>query len=271
MRHLLLLMICAAASSPAAESRLVLLRQEGGFTLEFKNEGVSPLRVGETRLVLTLGAGAGRRELIAAQTFATDRTYQVEAEILPRRATIRVDGKLVGGVTVPFASGSGEIEVNIGEGEAIPVLNHLRVRTPVFTWDRPLPDAAPGLRLFAPAFPIAIGKAPLAPPIRIEAQVRFEPADPPGDLRTLLDRYGQLDAGTWLGKATEDEALRRKHLDEVAALERLLPPNPPAPTPASGAFRLVRQEARWNLISPEGDPMFFTGVRAVGETDATDW
>lgn len=119
----------------------------------------------------------------------------------------------------------------------------------------------------------------LAAPFTIDAVFEVQPAPDLQKLSPLIDPYGQINFASWPGKITSDQQLRQALADEDARLaewEKTLPPQDKfggrtdlgwKETP-TGHFRTLLRDGKWWLISPEGNPTFFTGICGV---PATTW
>ena len=122
-------------------------------------------------------------------------------------------------------------------------------------------------------------KIKLADPFSVEATFELTGSPDLKALSPLIDRYGQVNFATWEGKITSDEQLLAARADEerrLAQWERDLPPQDKFGgrrdlgwhETASGFFRVVERSRKWWLISPEGNPTFFTGLC---NAPATTW
>lgn len=113
----------------------------------------------------------------------------------------------------------------------------------------------------------------------VEAWFEIQPAPDMRSLSPLVDRYGQVSFANWDGKITSDDQLRAVRQQEEARLvewEKTLPEQDRFGgrldlgwrEPATGFFRIVERSGKWWLVSPEGNPTFFTGM---GNAPATTW
>jgi hypothetical protein len=129
------------------------------------------------------------------------------------------------------------------------------------------------LQLFEPGLPAgsALDTRP-GDTVTIEARLRFESSDP-RRWAPFIDPYGQCRYADFAGKVTADRQLR----DDIGAEEAVLQTMPPAAgydtfggattlgwrEAPTGFFRTVKRDGKWWLITPEGNPCFYTGVCAA--------
>lgn len=93
------------------------------------------------------------------------------------------------------------------------------------------------------------------------------------DLPTLVDRYGQVIDGQWAKKITSNQQLKDSYTDEIKRLSQW--PDPEnvddfggrktvgfSETP-TGFWRVVRRKGVYWLITPQGNPCYYTGICGV--------
>ena len=273
-----------AAGAHAADNRFMLLNQSDweakrGVILDFENAGEG-LPVGTLRLILAVGDGQSWRYLEPDAKFEIGQTYRIRATVGADGASLTVNGatKTNLGKYVPVAVPARSNEIPAWASAPAPyalVPRGLRLVEADGTVHAPnLPGASALTRRFRGPAPVDLTNHPLAPGFAIEVEVRIEPfaagvAEVAGVTGPLLDRYGQIAAGSWPGKATDDAALRREYAQETKTLAAL--PKAPATDAyggrlgawserGTGFFRAVKHGARWWLVSPLGHPLFYTGV-----------
>lgn len=94
----------------------------------------------------------------------------------------------------------------------------------------------------------------------------------------LVDGYGQYSRGQWSEKIKDDRQLRQAAKAEAAQLAQWQPDRSrldrfggllaAEPFAASGFFRVEKRDARWYLVTPEGNPFYSLGVNAVSASQS---
>jgi hypothetical protein len=85
-----------------------------------------------------------------------------------------------------------------------------------------------------------------------------------------VDRYGQASAGRWPDKVTSDADLKRSLEEEERRMQTWTRrgdwdaygglQSAPWHEKATGFFRVTQRDGKWWMISPEGNPLFYTGL-----------
>jgi len=284
--------LLSATPAHAASNRTYLADQHNyganrGFVISLENDTPDGTPATRNATVLVLGVADGdewRYVVHRPGAWALDREYTVEATIWPLKAELRLDGALIGtlygtqpGILAPadnpllannrpsWASGPGDYIVaqtafSIEAGTD-------RLQFPLADeGNRPLP-----VMLFAPALPrsgawkVNTGQAQV-----IRAKYRFVQNGDPRAFDPYIDAYGQLRLGDWPGRVASDADLAASLQEEQqrhaawgapegydAYGGSLSAPWRMAPT---GYFRVAKRDGFWWLISPEGNPLFYTGI-----------
>ncbi|MCC6731312.1 MAG: hypothetical protein IT208_18460 [Chthonomonadales bacterium] len=284
---LLVSLLSLACGARAADNRLYLAAQydwgaHRGFYVDVENSapGDGPCRLATMRLILGVGDGKGWRFAEARPRWRTGRAYSVRAVVASGGSTLWLDGRVVGRVQAGFAPRPGPVVAADVPGWASARTTYLlrqtgaRVASPDgrFVSGRLPASAAPiQVRLMAGTRRLEMPWHG-APASRLDVRVAFR-VDAYPDVKRLapfVDRYGQAAHAEWPGKVRKDADFGRA-ADEEAGRLRAWPP----PTSrdrfggstdagwrsrATGFYRVERRGAMWWLISPEGNPCFYTGV-----------
>ena len=133
------------------------------------------------------------------------------------------------------------------------------------------PKAAP-LALFATAHPTQTPMAPIQPGARLRIEAHFTVEPYPTDLHSLapmVDRYGQSRYGDWPSKVQTDADLTKAAaLEKQTFLKWGLPKGLDSyggcknawHVPATGYFHVLQRSGKWWMVSPDGNPLFYTGL-----------
>ena len=273
-----------------ADNRLILFDQSDfgakrGWYLAFENQGTdgTPLPVESLRLILAIGDGKQWR-FAETKGFRLGQTLEAGAKIGRDGGTLLVDGREVGKIEArllptdgPFVAG------RYPDWAAAPAAYRLqrgeyRAATKgevsfgdhgiVTTGD--LRGAFPAARLEAFEKPLEkrLGGGTFID--RAELSCRVTIALPPALGKGIIDAYGQVvgaeppnpvrsDAD--LRAAIADEAKRTKTwkrdptLDPYGGFKKASWHQRP-----TGFYRVVKWGGKWTMVSPQGNPLFYTGL-----------
>lgn len=275
-----------------ADNRLILFDQSDfgakrGWYLAFENTGDGiPLPVESLRLILAVADG---KEWRFAETkgFRVGQRLKVEAKIRPDGATLSVDGKEVGRIAARLSPQKAPLVVGrYPDWASAPAAYRLTrglysvcIHGPATVQGDGFPDVPTSS--WSGEFPQARLEAferPLEWTLPLHAltdawlsmQVTVSPLPTPG--KGLIDAYGQVigahpnpvrsDAD--LRASIADEARRAKawtrdpNLDSYGGLK-----NAPWKEKATGFYRVVKRKGAWTMVSPQGNPLFYTGLCTV--------
>lgn len=275
---------CASAQS---NCRLYLAAQYSwgdkvGFYLDLEGSTLEKLPV-----ILGVADGSTWRFSSHVPGFVPDRDYQVRAVLGPKGSQVFLEGKLVAEVAGAWKIAKGPLEMNDRPsfarepGDWLGCVNSVtatiqrdgaEVLRKEFSFGG-APDRALALSFFEPGRPqrseLQVSEGDT---LIIDVSLRFAMK---GILHwaPYLDRYGQCRYADFPEKVTSDEQLRA----DIAAEDAELAKTPPSPDfdqyggylkagwkdKATGYFRVIEREGKWWLISPEGNPCFYTGVSAA--------
>ncbi len=289
---LLCLLLLPGRATWASQSRLWMASQNDfgaktGFYLDFENAtpDATPCPLKTLKLILAVGDGSRWRFLTTppGQVWQYDRDYTVRATISPQNARLFLDGALVTEAPGDWKPQAGDFLANSMPSWAQDTADYLVLQKSLtvtnaggpplslsFTrWaGLPLP-----LHLFEPQAPRRIAGWQSGPARTLTLTAVFRLAQRPADLHPLapmVDRYGQAAAADWPGKIHSDADLRAAALQE----QRVLHAWGPTPgldqyggslkagwhLPGTGFFRVARHAGAWWMISPQGHPLFYTGL-----------
>lgn len=252
-----------------------------GFYLDFEGAELASLPV-----FLCVADGETWRYPRYTPGFQFDRDYSIHAVIGPDRAQLSLDGALVIDSPGGWEPASADLYVNYRPswatepGDWVAVLSSLTV---VLTRDgsevsryefemSPAAQQVP-LKLFETTEPtrVELDSQP-GDTLTIDAVIRFGSSDL-SPWAPFIDRYGQCVYADWPEKATSDADL----VADIAAEDERLAEIPASPDfdqyggylnhdwdlDATGFFRVMKMEDYWWLVSPEGNPCFYTGCSLV--------
>ncbi|CAN5718921.1 hypothetical protein BH11ARM2_BH11ARM2_26880 [soil metagenome] len=265
----------------AEENRFTLVDQlqgwaNRGVSIGLENSSPKPglLPVGTIHFVLTIGDGKKIRVLDPQVTLSPNRPIRLRAVISPTGTTVSIDGKSFespGGYE-PSLSDTAEIggtyvwaksrtAYRIEESDYRLASGTLEVKG-----DATNPVKGQ-LALFE--FPLAKTVAfKSGPSLTFETTFQIVPIVP-SDLAGAVDRYGQAAAADWPDKVRSDTDLLRSIKEEQERAKNWKRPSDwdqyggqkgvwkEKPT---GFYRVTKREGKWWILSPEGNPLFYTGL-----------
>lgn len=291
----LLLVVMSPLSAKPADSdgthtqiRLVeasLDQPKAGFRLMLESQSEGRVcRLEDTSLGLWVGNGNWWKRIVLDAPLEFDRDYQVKALITSGNVRLEVNGELVG--TAPVAMAAPErapLKVNHlpnwlkAPTDYLAVLKDVRLENGLdngltLSYEQ---EASRPLRLLVlEPYPKDLREWTWdqEQPLEIEAEFTLIPHPTVEEVAPLVDRYGQSVVADYPGKVKEDADLRANLAEET---ERLNAWGPAKTTgydafggnetlgwqgTATGFFHTERHEGYWWLISPEGHPLFYTGL-----------
>ena len=282
------LVVALGSAATAATNQFWLAAQfdwsaKRGFyvSLESGSTGDAPCKADAIKLVLAVGDGGEWRYVFATPKWEIGRDYAVKATIGPGSSELWVDGQSAGCLDCRFAPGPGEFKVNTAPGWASAPADYIVLqrsvqvrpgaRKPVaFSFEKE--SARPtALLLFEPQLPrstgMTVGKGDT---ITIEARFRLMQYPDLRKLAPFIDEYGQCRHADWPGKIKTDGDLKRGVREEQKRLSEMGEPKRrdrfggsttlgwrEKPT---GFYRLAKRGGFHWLITPEGNPCFYTGL-----------
>jgi hypothetical protein len=276
--------VLSHAAADASNCRLYLATQcdwagHKGFYLDMEGGQLASLP-------LNLAVADGQDWHITSKVpgFVQGREYHVKAQVGPAQAVLWLDGAEVGETKGAWEPLAANLTLNERPGWANEVgdwmctvrrlettLTHQGKRPVKTVHDfsdmasRPLE-----LRFFEPCVATTTAlEAQRSDSLTVELWMSFGPSDH-RPYAPFIDRYGQCRYADFPGKVTADEQLVQDMADEDARLAQI-PPSADhdkyggyrkgswheAPT---GFFRTLKRDGRWWLVSPRGNPCFFTGL-----------
>ncbi len=240
----------------------------------------APSKLERLRVTIAVGDGSKWHIRSIPGNFQLQKDYQVKASIDGAHVTLFLDGEQREHFPASFAasdqplSSFGSPEWARRPAEYLVHQKSLTITTEegTRTFDGPA-TIDPRRHLFNPGT-LQERSMKLSAPMTIEATFQIVAAPDLKALSPLVDRYGQVNFAIWEGKVTSDEQLKAAIAEEDARLdewEKTLPPQDKFggrtdlgwKDEATGFFRVVKRGGKWWLISPEGNPCFFTGISNV--------
>ena len=274
----------------AGENRLWLASQSDfgakrGFYLAFENHAPdgTPPKLATLRLVLGVADGKSWRFLDDTPVWQYGHDYSVRAVLTPGHAALWLDGQKVaeadqallpdpsGLLTaglIPDWAGTPAEYLLLEKSCSLTVAGAKSLALPMMDMTV-LPLA---LTLFEPQAPVEVPfVADPARPLTVEVVFRLVPR--PSDLHPLapfVDKYGQPIAAHYPGKVTNDAHLAATVSDETRRTAAWgLPVGVDAyggdrraggHEAATGFYHTVQKNGYWWLVTPLGNPCFYTGL-----------
>lgn len=281
-----------ALGQGAREQRFWLASQHNwtareGFYLNFeckRRDGEALCHLSDLGLFLGVADGTTWRFVRAEASWTVGREYTVRAVLGGAECSLWLDGAAAGTLPGGLRPAAGTLAAaQVPDWADAPadyriVQTALMVRAagvpPVVREFASQPHTAPGLAVFGTDERVSVDwTAPPGQDVEVTVRFRIDKAIALHDVAPVVDRYGQCRAATWEGKIASDEDLRAAGEREAARLAAM-PPR--SDTDAyggwtaagwkelpTGFFRIVRREGFYWLVSPEGNPCFYTGINTM--------
>jgi len=264
---LALLLLLSTLPATAGENRLLLASQSDfgakrGFYLDFENhapEGTLP-KLATLRLIL--GVADGKRWLFLdhTPTWQYGHDYHVRAVIAPGHAELWLDRRKIKEADQAWLSDTASTLTAglIPDWAGAPAEYLLLERSCSLTTTGKKTQTVPvtdltaqplALTLFDPQAPVEVPFTP-DPARTLTINVTFRIVPRPADLRPLapfVDKYGQPVAAHYPGKVAGLDAYGG---DTRAGWRQ----------PATGFYHTVQKNGYWWLLTPLGNPCFYTGL-----------
>lgn len=278
-----LILLCASAAMAEDLNQFSLASQhdwsakKGVFIVLDNRYAGQPSTLEKMRLTVAVGDGKSWQIRNTSDAFAYQQLYTVKLQLDGKSATVWVNGEqreqfpagfvLAGGAVFAFDNPDWARR----PAEYLVLQQSLTIRTLEGTKTFEGAGTFDARRyLFSPGSAQTHDVA-LSLPLTIEAVFRIYPYPDLKALSPLIDRYGQVNFATWDGKITSDVQLKQSIAAEDAKLvewEKQLPAQDKFggrtdlgwKGEATGFFHLMKRSGQWWLISPEGNPSFFTGI-----------
>jgi hypothetical protein len=265
-----------------------------GFYLDLENESPDNTlcRLNSLRLIFAVGDGKEWKFLSITPTWETGRTYAVRGSWSNvAGGALFVDGKRAAEeLKAGFAAATGPLSYGERPGWASSPAEYavrpLSLKITVNGKERTvaLPMAKPfslPLYLFEPQARGSLDDLRIPPGAALTVEATFRLEAVPTDLKPLapfVDAYGQSQYGDWPGKVKADDDLMRAAADETKRYAAWGVAKGydayggyaagPWKEKATGFYRVTKRDSRWWLISPDGNPTFYTGLCT---SPAVDW
>lgn len=257
------------------------------FGLENKSKH-GPLSLDTARFYVAIGDGQAWRRIEPDRSFRANDSVSVRLTVTATGATLQLDGQPAGESPGAFAAAS-SLDALVDETE-----RWARARVPyrveqsdyrVTIGDK----SVSGKITHTVTGQLALFEFPLPQQVRmpaiatdgmvIETQFRIVPILP-SQFAGAVDRYGQAAAGQWPGKIASEADFARADADETERSKDWQRPSDwdeygglksaPWHEKPTGFFRVTKHGKVWWLISPEGNPLFYTGICVAPELVWTD-
>lgn len=291
LRFLLCLVLWMQITLPvhADENRFWLASQmdfgaHRGFYLDFENSSPAnaPCQLGTLRMILAVADGKNWRFLTVTPPWQYGHAYHVRAIITPQDAQLWLDGRKLADQAGEFAPQTDALIAgmmpNWAHGAAdywvVPSSITAAGGTRALSLTFPLSPDAHILHLWEPQAPLRVADWEPKPSGTLTLDATFHLSQPPADLHTLVpfvDAYGQSRYGNWPGKLKSDADFARERADEDRRLNAWANTRSGYDAyggwrragwhgTATGYFQAVQHEGTWWLLTPDGNPCFYTSV-----------
>jgi hypothetical protein len=267
----------------AGENRTVLIDQSDfanhrGFYLDLENRGPDGQTLGAGSIKLILGVADGKdwHFLFAQGELQEGRAIHVRARIGDGKAALFVDGKDAGEMSAALATLDGPMKIDENPSWASAAADY-RIEQGTFravcgasTASGTVPVLSAKLAQFGSPMPMeAAFRASSSEPVEIETVFTIAPSLPVG-LDGAIDRFGQAVAADWPGKVKTEAEIRASKDEEAVRSKGWRRPaswdtfggdkSAPWHVKPTGYFATVKRAGVWWLVSPEGHPLFYTGI-----------
>lgn len=292
VRAILVALAIAALAFPASASdnRLMLASQSDfgakrGFYLDFENSaaGDAKPKLATLTMILAVGDGKNWEFLSYTPAWQVNHDYHVRAVIAPSGNQLWLDGKKIKTGTTHLAPDTtdvltaGSMPSWANAPAEYMILEKSLTLTPLGgkTLTAPLKDLTqidPKLLLFDPESPAEMSfRADPSRTLIVDSVFRIvlRPTNLK-DVSPMIDRYGQAVASKFPTKITSDAQLKESAKSEA---RHEAPWRAPANRDkyggatnlgwhmaATGYFRTTRRDGKWWLVTPLGNPCFYTGL-----------
>lgn len=280
----LLAVFALSGTCLAADNRFILVDQSDwgnkkGFYLDIENNGPdgAPLPLDQAKVVLGVADGGSWRYIFSSERISMGVTVTVGVEISPTGSVLKLDGREVGfsaGGFMPVAQdltiasrpswASAPAQYTIEQG---PYSVRMGSSTASGT---PGPAAGALLSLFEVPLPLKVPFKPAGDStLEIETSFRALPSADQS-VNGLIDRYGQVVPAPWPDKVKTELDLRNSATEEQRRIQGWHRPadwdayggskTASWHEKATGFYRVVKHRKYWWLVSPDGNPLFYTGI-----------
>ncbi|RYG36502.1 hypothetical protein EON81_09595 [bacterium] len=275
------LSLSLAGLSFAEENRFNLIDQgefwaNQGFSiaLENKTSGSGLLSTDTMKLVFQIGDGKTVRSLGQESKLPVGQDIVLRATITPTEATLRVGDQ-------EFQSPGGYQRSSSGNTKLGETYVWAKSRTAYRVHQSAYHllsgssdvrgDASNPVTGQLALFEVPLGKTLTfqgGETVTFETTFRIVAIDS-AEMKGAIDRYGQAAAADWPGKIKSDEDLRRSVAEERERTKEWIRPKDwdkygglkgVWKEKATGFYRVVKKDEKWWLVSPEGNPLFYTGL-----------
>lgn len=282
----------AAPAAHAAKNWFYLAEQNSsngmsGFALDLESSvSGDTCTLSSLNLALGVGGGTARRYLTASPAWQYGREYHVRAVIGPKDASLYLDGALIKssqGSFVPDQSGltAGSIPNSLND----PAQYQIEPETLTIS----SPGAKPVRLAWPPRTRSQIALSLLSQQddrvlpgwragasVTVDAAFKILPKPDWQQFAPLIDRYGQCVYADWPGKITNDSQIEKALAKEDRQFAEWGASKGYDPyggylkagwkSRATGFYRVEKHKGFWWLITPLGNPCFYTGLDTAPNT-----
>ena len=272
-----------AALGGAAENRTVLMDQSDfgnrlGFYLDLENRGPDGRTLGSDTIKLILGVADGKdwHYVFAQGPLPAGRPIQVRATIDGGKATLFVNDEKVGESPARLAPLDGSLKIDENPSWASAATDyrieqgsfHAACGSSVASGNAP--TLCPALAQFESALPLQVPfQASPSRPVELRTDFTIVPSFALS-LDGAVDRFGQAVAADWPGKVKTEAEIADSRAEEIAKLRLWARPTSwdpfggdkaaPWHVKPTGYYATVKHAGVWWLVSPQGYPLFYTGL-----------
>ncbi len=286
----------AAVSQCRADNRLLLAtqfnwQQNEGYYIDLENHAnsygaVQPLS--SLALVLGVADGSSWRFVVSVPNWQYNHAYHLKAVISAKEAKLLLDGQVVGSSSGAFAPDTTDaFFANVVPTWACEDAQYWIAQGSVGVRS----GATSEIEHMFPPTKTEIEKYMFTPQQTLVAAALATDADKPLTIDSvftlvdkasyppLVDKYGQNRIQSWPGKIASDRQLIESTGVEQAILSEMPgqsnvdqfggDTNAGWSLPATGYFTTTNRNGYWWLISPDGNPCFYTGIDTFYPGDST--
>lgn len=284
------LILCAISGlARSADNRTILINQSDfgsnlGFYLDLENQGPDGMTLHAGTMKLILGAADGNRWhfVFSHNPLPVGKIIEVKAVINGGTESLFIDGRKVGDDAVTLAPFDHPLTIDDNPSWASAPTDYYveqgeyRVECGGDAVAGEAPHLPPILRLFESPRPVETAfKADAQAAVTIITSFIVKPGVPIS-LDGAIDRYGQASAANWPQKVHANYDIIHSQTEEWQRTKDWTRPtnwdrfggdrSAPWHLKPTGYFTVAKHGNVWWLISPEGYPLFYTGLCTAPST-----
>ncbi|HEX5323476.1 MAG TPA: hypothetical protein VFW40_06800 [Capsulimonadaceae bacterium] len=284
-----ILVFASVGVARAADNRYTLVSQSDwnnkhGFYIdcEGSSQGDAVCPLSTMKLAMGVADGTNWRFALASPGWQYNRDYDVKAQIQPTGMSLWLDGQLVQESQGGYSPNGGDLTAGLMQSWATAAAEYRVVEEALTITSGtakkihltfPPPTSTNIARsFFGPDSSATVSGWHPSPSdtITIEARFRIIPSPHWRSFAPLIDRYGQSIYSSWPGKVKNDAQIWQSTKQEDKQLAAWGVPkqfdkyggdkNAGWKGATTGFYHLAKRNGKWWLITPLGNPCFYTGL-----------